>query len=117
MWRIVCLAVLLLAAAAPAPGLARPYEALTEATPDARAKIQATLDRIGRGERDPHRNDGAVYRNLNRVLPLRARGYYHEYVYRARRYGPVGPERVIAGQGGDVYYTPDHYETFQRFVP
>jgi filamentous hemagglutinin len=24
----------------------------------------------------------------------------------------AGPQRIVSGQGGELYYTPDHYKTF-----
>ncbi|WP_404995342.1 ribonuclease domain-containing protein [Cupriavidus pauculus] len=24
----------------------------------------------------------------------------------------VGPQRIVTGRNGEVYYTPDHYKTF-----
>jgi filamentous hemagglutinin len=74
-----------------------------------------TLERIARGERDPHRNDGSVHRNREGKLPRQAdREYYREYVLRTPGLREVGPQRVITGKAGEVYYTPDHYRSFKR---
>jgi guanyl-specific ribonuclease Sa len=81
---------------------------------DAEIKTQKTLDRIGRGETDPHANDGEIFENRNEPLPPHEPGYYKEYVYRPEGAETPGLERVVVGKGGEVYYTPDHYETFQR---
>ena len=43
--------------------------------------VGATIDRIRAGERHPHRNDGSVFGNRERLLPRRERGYYREYVH------------------------------------
>ena len=40
-----------------------------------------TLDRISRGERFPHRNDGSIFRNREGRLPSKPDGYYREYVH------------------------------------
>ena len=73
------------------------------------------LERIQRGERDPHRNDGAIHRNLEGKLPRQAdREYYREYVVRTPGLREVGPQRLVIGKAGEVYYTPDHYQTFTR---
>ncbi|NWE46962.1 hypothetical protein HX857_14370 [Pseudomonas gingeri] len=24
----------------------------------------------------------------------------------------MGPQRIVVGKGGEMYYTPDHYKTF-----
>jgi guanyl-specific ribonuclease Sa len=81
---------------------------------DAEIKTQKTLDRIGRGETDPHINDGATFENRKEPLPSHEPGYYKEYVYRPDGAETPGLERVVVGKGGEVYYTPDHYETFLR---
>lgn len=76
--------------------------------------LQPTLDRIQRGERHPHRNDGAIFQNRERRLPAHPAGYYREYVHPTPGDSGPGPQRVILGRGGDVWYTPDHYRTFRR---
>ena len=68
--------------------------------------------RIAAGERDSHRNDGTVFGNREGRLPRAARGYYTEWVVRTEGLRGVGPQRLITGQKGEAYYTPDHYETF-----
>lgn len=74
--------------------------------------LKPTLDRIERGERHSHRNDGSVYRNLNRQLPRHPDGYYREYVVPTPGLGGPGPQRLVIGQKGEVYYTWDHYDNF-----
>ena len=49
---------------------------------------------------------GTVYENREGVLPACAAGYYHLF--------PVGTnDRVLSGQGGEIFYTPDRYVTFK----
>jgi ribonuclease T1 len=72
------------------------------------------LVRIERGERDPHRNDGAVFQNREGRLPKQERGYYREYVVRTPGIGHAGPQRLVIGAGGEIYYTSDHYRSFKR---
>lgn len=77
--------------------------------------LAPVLDRIARGERDPHRNDGVIHRNREHKLPVKNDPeYYREYVVRTPGLKSVGPQRVIVGKGGEAYYTPDHYQTFIR---
>lgn len=79
-----------------------------------REDISATLARISRGEKFPHRNDGSIFQNREKRLPKQKRGYYHEYVHPTQgRKGP-GAQRIIIGLEKDVFYTPDHYKSFQR---
>ncbi|MFN8482986.1 MAG: RHS repeat-associated core domain-containing protein [Anaerolineae bacterium] len=47
-------------------------------------------------------------------LPAQRSGYYTEYVVPTPGYTGVGPQRLVVGQGGEAYYTPDHYQTFIR---
>jgi ribonuclease T1 len=72
------------------------------------------LARIGSGERDQHRNDGGVFRNRERLLPTRPDGYYREYVIRTPGMTHAGPQRLIKGDQGEIFYTSDHYASFQR---
>lgn len=76
--------------------------------------LRPELARIERGERDPHRNDGAVFQNREGRLPKQQRGYYREYVVRTPGIGHAGPQRLIIGARGEIYYTPDHYRSFRR---
>jgi guanyl-specific ribonuclease Sa len=82
--------------------------------------IQPTLDRIQNGVRYPHRNDGSTYRNDPPrgggapALPIRPQGYYTEYVVPTPGINGPGPQRLVIGQAGEIYFTPDHYATFTR---
>lgn len=76
--------------------------------------LQPVLDRIEAGERDRHPNDGSVFGNREGRLPRKPRGYYTEWVIRTPGLREVGPQRLITGQQGEVYYTPDHYDSFVR---
>lgn len=78
--------------------------------------LTPVLARIERGERDSHDNDGSVFGNREKLLPIEDRGYYHEYVVRTPDMRGVGPQRLIIGEDGEVYYTPDHYESFIKVV-
>jgi RHS repeat-associated protein len=56
-----------------------------------------------------------TYRNDKSLLPQQKEGYYQEYeVPNTPNYerDGAGPERIIRGEKGELYYTPDHYETF-----
>ncbi|MGY6632101.1 MAG: ribonuclease domain-containing protein [Wenzhouxiangella sp.] len=76
--------------------------------------IGNALARIERGERDPHRNDGGVFHNRERRLPDRPSGYYREYVIRTPGISHAGPQRLVIGRDGEVFYTSDHYRSFRR---
>jgi filamentous hemagglutinin len=76
--------------------------------------LAPVLDRIDRGESDPHDNDGSVFGNYEGLLPKKPKGYYREYVVRTPGMRSVGPQRLILGENGEVYYTADHYESFTQ---
>ncbi|MBK1646628.1 ribonuclease [Thiocapsa imhoffii] len=76
--------------------------------------LRPELARIERGERDPHRNDGSVFQNREARLPRQERGYYREYVVRTPGIDHAGPQRLVLGANGEVYYTADHYRRFTR---
>jgi len=78
------------------------------------AYLGDTLTRIAKGEGFPHRNDGSVFRNDEGLLPREAPDYYTEYVIPTPGNPGAGVQRVVVGQQGEVYYTPDHYATFVR---
>lgn len=79
-----------------------------------RAELQKTLDLIARGGPFPYRNDGGVFSNRERRLPEQERGYYREYTVVTPGAPNRGARRVIRGNGGETYYTRDHYRTFAR---
>ncbi|MBI1346738.1 hypothetical protein GC163_10670 [bacterium] len=78
--------------------------------------LTPTLERIARGERHEHRNDGGTFRNLEGRLPRQPGGYYKEYVHPTAGVNGPGPQRVVLGKSGEIYYTPDHYESFQKLL-
>ncbi|MDB5339521.1 MAG: guanine-specific ribonuclease [Planctomycetaceae bacterium] len=78
--------------------------------------LQSTIDRIEKGERNQHRNDGTVFQNREGRLARKPAGYYHEYVVPTPdQHGP-GPQRLILGKGGEVFYTSDHYRSFKKIA-
>lgn len=74
--------------------------------------LQPTLDRIASGVKYPSRNDSTTFGNNEGLLPRQPAGYYTEYVVPTPGVNGVGPQRIVTGQNGEVYYTPDHYKTF-----
>ena len=72
-----------------------------------------TLRLIERGGPFPYDKDGAVFQNREGILPSRPRGYYHEYTVETPGSDDRGARRIIAGDGGELYYTADHYSSFK----
>lgn len=97
-------------AAQPTPNDGFPTIDFARLPPEARETIRL----IDQGGPFPFDRDGIVFGNRERLLPLRADGYYHEYTVITPGSDDRGARRIIAGQGGELYYTDDHYESFKR---
>ena len=82
--------------------------------------LKPTIDRINSCQPFPHRNDGEIFNNYplpDRTvpeLPVRPHGCYREFVHHTPGIAGPGPRRIVVGQGGEWYYTPNHYE---KFIP
>lgn len=89
---------------------------LETAIPDAveRAAVVHVLQLIANGGPFPYPQDGVVFQNRERRLPVQASGYYHEYTVPTPGAHDRGARRVVRGNGGETYYTRDHYATFFR---
>jgi ribonuclease T1 len=51
------------------------------------------------------------------LLPEEPSGYYHEYTVPTPGASDRGARRIIEGAGGELYWTGDHYRTFERISP
>lgn len=80
--------------------------------------LKPTLNRISSGGAFPHRNDGSIFKNFpprgqsNPLLPIKAQGYYREFVHRTPGTNGPGAMRIVIGQGGEMWFTPNHYNSF-----
>ena len=74
----------------------------------------ATLELIRRRGPFPYAQDGRVFGNREGLLPPRKRGYYREYTVKTPGVRHRGARRIVAGRGGERYYTEDHYNSFRR---
>lgn len=83
---------------------------LAQLPPEARQ----TLTLIKRGGPFPYAKDASVFGNREGLLPRQARGYYREYTVPTPGARDRGARRIVAGRGGDYWYTADHYRSFQR---
>ncbi|MER5889088.1 ribonuclease domain-containing protein [Streptomyces sp. NPDC001941] len=84
---------------------------------DLPAEAHQTLRLIRKGGPFPYDKDGVVFGNFEKRLPSKKRGYYHEYTVRTPGERGRGARRIVTGSGGEVYYTADHYETFEEVEP
>ena len=77
--------------------------------------LNPTLRRIRSGRKLPHRNDGSIFGNREKLLPKqRDRQFYREFVVKKTGLPFPGPQRMIVGKQGEVYFTGDHYASFLK---
>ena len=116
VWR--CLVVTLLAASLFVSGGAvaecEPAAIPEVAASDLPGEAREAIALIRKGGPFTYRHDGVVFGNLEERLPVKARGYYREYTVRTPGAKDRGARRIVAGRGGELYYTDDHYNRFRR---
>ncbi|SFB11805.1 Guanyl-specific ribonuclease Sa [Amycolatopsis marina] len=56
--------------------------------------------------------DGTVFQNREGLLPDCSSGYYHEYTVPTPGSPDRGARRIVTGEGGEYFYTADHYASF-----
>ncbi len=78
------------------------------------AQARETIALIRQGGSFPFDRDGTVFGNFEKRLPPQPRGYYREYTVRTPGAKNRGARRIVAGRGGELYYTDDHYQSFRR---
>jgi ribonuclease T1 len=76
-----------------------------------------TVALINAGGPFPYDRDGIVFENREGLLPAEASSYYHEYTVPTPGASDRGARRIIEGSGGELYWTDDHYRTFERISP
>jgi ribonuclease T1 len=90
------------------------YVKLNELPPEARH----TLQLIKQGGPFPYEKDGSVFRNYEKILPKKQRGYYREYTVKTPYARNRGARRIVVGGepalDREFYYTADHYASFRR---
>lgn len=80
-------------------------------------EAQGTLQAIRNGASSPYPQDGSTFHNNEGNLPKEPDGYYKEYTVPTPGASDRGAQRLVIGAGGETYYTPDHYSTFQLVQP
>lgn len=126
---VACSAAVLARGDAPRTGEIRMQELPPEA--------HETLRLIRRDGPYPHRRDGTTFGNYEKRLPAARRGYYSEYTVATPGLSHRGARRIVVGcerrppvtphptgvpglaycrDGGEAYYTADHYNSFRRIV-
>ncbi|MEI2732597.1 MAG: ribonuclease domain-containing protein [Dermatophilaceae bacterium] len=78
-------------------------------------QARQTLALMRKGGPYPYpRSDDQLFGNREGLLPAQASGYYREYTVETPGAVDRGARRIIAGRGGEIYYTDDHYASFRR---
>jgi ribonuclease T1 len=77
------------------------------------AEARRTLALIRKGGPYSYSQDDQTFGNFERILPRKASGYYREYTVPTPGESDRGARRIIAGAGGEKYYTQDHYDSFK----
>jgi ribonuclease T1 len=78
-------------------------------------EVRQTLVLVERGGPFPYEKDGAVFGNREGLLPRRPAGFYREYTVVTPGSPDRGARRLVTGDGTRMlFYTADHYSSFQR---
>ena len=80
-------------------------------------EIAGVLAAIEAGDPLPHQEDGGVFQNREGLLPEQPLGYYREYTVATPGSPDRGARRLVIGEGGETYYTDDHYASFEEIDP
>ena len=78
------------------------------------AEAHDTLRAIKQGGPFAYQRYGVVFKNYERRLPKKPRGYYHEYTVKTPGARNRGARRIISGGVNEYYYTADHYKSFKQ---
>ncbi|MFR9731343.1 ribonuclease domain-containing protein [Saccharopolyspora sp. MS10] len=81
---------------------------LSELPPEA----TETVDLIKAGGPYPYPQDGGTFSNREGILPDCEDGYYKEYTVETPGSDDRGARRFVVGDGGEYFYTEDHYDSF-----
>jgi ribonuclease T1 len=92
------------------PDSGLPFVEVGALPPEART----TLALIDAGGPFPYDQDGATFFNNEQNLPDHDRGYYREYTVETPGSRDRGARRIVAGAEGELYWTEDHYDSFER---
>lgn len=81
-----------------------------------------TLALIQQGGPFPHKRDGIVFQNRERLLPEGRRGHYREYTVATPGVKHRGARRIVCGgeppqQPAACWYSADHYQSFRKVMP
>lgn len=120
-WALLLLAAVLLVAwffvdggqqSAPDPDSGLPIVQVADLPVEA-AQVLDLIDSGGPFDED---EDGSTFENREQILPDQPRGYYREYTVPTPGSDDRGARRIVGGEGGELYWTADHYSSFSRIA-
>jgi ribonuclease T1 len=114
--KALCALLLAVLCATTVPGEPLRAAGATIAAADLPPEARGVLARIRDGGPFAYKRDGITFGNFERRLPVRPRGYYHEYTVPTPGARDRGARRIITGANGELYFTDDHYSTFKRIL-
>ncbi|MDI9549897.1 MAG: ribonuclease domain-containing protein [Chloroflexota bacterium] len=101
---------------APTATVARASDLPVIAYADLPPEAHDTIALIDAGGPFPFSKDGSTFQNREGILPDKPRGYYGEYTVITPGSADRGARRIVAGEGGEMYYTDDHYASFREVM-
>jgi ribonuclease T1 len=85
---------------------------LNDVAVDEREAVQRVVVLIDNDGPFPHRQDGSVFQNRERQLPLKPIGFWHEYTVPTPGSADRGARRIVSGDDDSLHYTNNHYRSF-----
>ena len=76
-----------------------------------------TAAEIAAGPPYAYERDGVIFENREGLLPDHERGYYEEFTVETPGSADRGARRIVWGLQDELYYTDDHYQSFERIAP
>jgi ribonuclease T1 len=102
-------------AVAPSPRVTDPESGLTVVLlADLPPEAAETVDLIEQGGPFLYPEDGIGFLNSEGLLPAHEVGYYRVYTVQTPGSTVRGPLRIVAGTGGEFYWTDQSFKTFRR---
>ena len=99
------------------PGQGDPTDLARVSLAELPPEAARTVALIHSGGPFPYDRDGVVFSNFEGLLPAEPSGYYHEYTVPTPGAADRGARRIVVGADGTLYWTDDHYATFERISP
>ena len=95
------------------PDSGLPWVAESDLAPEA---LETLKDIDNGGPYDYPGKDDTTFTNAEGLLPDHESGYYREYTVETPGSPDRGARRIVTGDGGEFYYTDDHYQSFRRIA-